>query len=84
VNYTLTLDSQGNGSVGAISPTLDGTVQGTLSGDGKQLAFVMTQPKAGIVSRGQLSRSADGNSFGGQITKDTDGKSLSWTGTRRP
>jgi hypothetical protein len=28
--------------------------------------------------------SDDGNSFQGQITKDTHGKSRSWTGTHRP
>jgi hypothetical protein len=84
VNYTLTLDAQGSGSVGAVDARLDGTLQGTLSVDGKQLTFIVTQPKVGIVSRGQLSLSGDGISFAGQITKDTDGIPRSWTGTRRP
>ena len=50
VSYTLTLDAQGSGSVGAVDARLDGTLQGGLSTDGKRLSFVMTQPGAGIVS----------------------------------
>jgi hypothetical protein len=84
VSYTLTLDAQGSGSVGAVDARLDGTLQGGLSTDGKRLSFVMTQPGAGIVSRGQLSLSGDGNSFAGQITKDTDGIPRGWAGSRRP
>jgi hypothetical protein len=83
MNYTLTLDAQGSGSVGAVDARLDGTLQGGLSTDGKRLSFVMTQPKVGIVSRGELALSGDGDSFGGQITRDTDGVRRSWTGTRR-
>jgi hypothetical protein len=82
-NYTLTLDAQGSGSVGAVDARLDGTLQGALSADGKQLTFVLTQSNAGLVSRGRLSLSGN-DSFAGQITKDTDGIPRSWTGTRRP
>jgi len=83
VNYTLTLDAQGSGSVGAVNPKQDGTLQGTLSADGKQLVFVMTQPQVGITSRGQLTLASGGDTFTGNVTKDTEGKPTSFTGTRR-
>jgi hypothetical protein len=83
VNYTLSLDSQGDGSVGAADPKLDGTMNGTLSADGTSMSFVMTQPSVGITSRGKLKLGDGGNSFDGQLTKDTDGKPLTFKGTRR-
>jgi hypothetical protein len=83
VKYTVTLNSGGSGSIGAVNAAQDGTITGTLSGDGKSLAFVMTQPQVGVTSRGQLSLSEDGQTFAGTITKDTDGQSLNWTGKRR-
>lgn len=86
VKYTLTLASQGGkatGFVGAADPRLDGTMQVSLSKDGKEMSFVLNQPKAGLVSRGQVSLSASGDSFSGRITKDSEGVPKTWTGTRR-
>lgn len=83
VSYTLTLDPQGNGSVGAVDPKLSGTLQGTLGADGKSMSFVLTQAGAGVTSRGNLSLSGSGDTVSGRITKDTDGVGRAWTGTRR-
>jgi hypothetical protein len=83
INYTLTLDKQGVGSVGAVDPKLDGTIQGAFSADGKKMAFVMVQPNSGVKSRGQIELSTTGNGFDGHIVKDTDGINRAWTGTRR-
>ena len=84
VSYTLTLNEQGDGSVGAADPKLSGSLDGTLSAGGNQLTFILVQPAAGITSRGQLTLAAGGDSLTGRITKDSDGKPNSWTGTRRP
>ncbi|HXG79933.1 MAG TPA: PAN domain-containing protein [Methyloceanibacter sp.] len=86
VTYTLIVERKGGGvsaHVGSADAKLDGTLQATLSADGKQMAFVLTQPKIGVTSRGQISLAGNGDSFEGRITKDTDGISRSWTGTRR-
>jgi hypothetical protein len=82
-NYTLSLDSQGDGSVGAVDPKLNGTMNGTLSSDGKSMSFVMTQPSAGITSRGELKLTGGGNAFDGRLTTDADGKPQTFKGTRR-
>jgi len=82
-SYTLTLDQQGNGLVGAVDPKFDGTLRSTLGAGGKQLSFVLTQPGAGVTSRGNLSLSVDGGSVTGRLTKDTDGVPLVWNGKRR-
>jgi hypothetical protein len=83
INYTLILDSQGNGSVGAVDPKLSGTLNGTLSADGRSMSFTLNQPGIATVSRGQLELAGAGNAFEGRLTRDTDGASRSWKGTRR-
>jgi hypothetical protein len=83
IGYTLTLDQQGHGLVGATVAKLDGTLDGTLSADGTKLSFIMTQPKVGVTSRGNISLGGGGDSFSGTITRDIDGVPQSWTGTRR-
>jgi len=82
-SYTLILGPQGNGSGGAVDPKLSGTLQGTFGADGKSMSFVLTQPGVGVISRGNLSVSGNGDAVSGRITKDTDGIGRAWTGTRR-
>ncbi|MCC7494765.1 MAG: hypothetical protein IT204_20580 [Fimbriimonadaceae bacterium] len=66
----LLLEVRGQAVSGRWLPSTEGTLQGTVSGDGKQISGTWSQvAPAGLTSRGRFSftLSADGRSFGGQI-----------------